>query len=220
MQTGRKFRLLAPLYLMLAVQPVSAGDTPATIDYTFDVLLDDKPIGTHRYQVESAAEGTERVLSQAGFEYRFLGITLYRYRHRAEEHWRDDCLLRIDATTNDNGEVQVVRGARSDDGFDLQQPRAQHDSGDCLSAYAYWNLPRLQRHTQLLNPQTGTLDAARMEFVGEELLRRSGGQQPARRYRLRAAQLEIHLWYSPEGRWLQLASPARGNRQLLYRLRD
>lgn len=220
MQTRWKLLHLAPLWLVLAAHPVFAGDAQAARDYSFDVLLDDKPIGTHRYQVEATANGIERILSEASFEYRLLGITLYRYRHSAEELWRDDCLQRIDATTNDNGEVQVVRGARSDDGFQLQQPRVQRTGSDCLSAYAYWDLPRLQRQSQLLNPQTGTFDAVRVEFVGEESLRRSGGPQPARRYRLRAAQLDIHLWYSPEGRWLQLVSAARGNRQLIYRLRD
>lgn len=219
MPTRRKLRCLIPAGLLLATPPAIAGELPGARDYQFEVLLDDKPIGTHRYRVERDANGAERVRSEAQMEVRFLGITLYRYRHRAEEHWRDGCLERIDATTDDNGEMQAVRGARAGDGFQLQQPRAQRADTGCLSAYVYWDLQRLQQQSELLNPQTGALDTARIEFVGEESLQRSGTAQPARRYRLRAAGNEIHLWYSPDGRWLQLASAARGNRQLLYRLR-
>ena len=70
-----------------------------------------------------------------------------------------------------------------------------------------------------LNPQTGEFDAVEIDAVGEEQITVQGAVRTARRYRLRTPSLRIDLWYSPEGQWLQLASPARGDRQLLYRLR-
>lgn len=219
MQTARAMRILAPLCLALGTLPAVPGEAPAGRDYQFEVLLDGKPIGTHRYRVSMARDGVEEVLSEAAFEVRLLGLTLYRYRHRAQERWRDGCLEQLEATTQDNGDVLNVRGARSEGEFRLQQPRELRTGRRCLAAYAYWDLPRLLQQDALLNPQTGELDAARLEFVGEESLPGAGVAAPARRYRLRAAGLEIHLWYAADGRWLQLASTARGNRELRYRLK-
>jgi len=219
MRIERAWRILVPIGLALAAPAAVPGDAPAAREYVFDVLLDDKPIGTHRYRVVPGADGTEQVLSEADFQVRILGLTVYRYRHRAEESWRDGCLMRLDATTQDNGDVLTVRGAQADGAFQLQQPRAQRTGRRCLAAYAYWDLPRLVQQDELLNPQTGQLDAARLDFLGEEPLSNAGASMSARRYRLRAGGLEIHLWYDADGRWLQLSSTARGDRALRYRLR-
>jgi hypothetical protein len=219
MRIDHAWRILVPLGLALGAPAAAAGEAPAPREYHFEVLLDDKPIGTHRYRVVPGADGAEQVLSEAEFQVRFLGLTVYRYRHRAEESWRDGCLLRLDATTNDNGDVLAVQGAQADGMFQLQQPGTWRTGRRCLAAYAYWDLPRLMRQSELLNPQTGKLDQAQLEYIGEESLSGAKASMPARRYRLRAADLEIHLWYDTEGRWLQLASTARGNRELRYRLR-
>lgn len=219
MPIERALRNLVPAGLALAACAAVPGEAPAMREYQFDVLLDDKPIGTHRYRVVPGADGTEQVLSEAEFQVRILGLTVYRYRHRAEESWRDGCLMRLDATTHDNGDVLTVRGAQTDGVFQLQQPRAQRTGQACVAAYAYWDLPRLMQQDELLNPQTGKMDKARMDYLGEERLPGTGSSAPARRYRLRAADLEIHLWYDADGRWLQLDSTARGDRQLRYRLK-
>ena len=63
----------------------SAGAT----EWNFRALLDDKPIGTHRFSV--VTQGDERqVVSEASFKVRFLGFTAYHYRHQATEQWRGD----------------------------------------------------------------------------------------------------------------------------------
>jgi hypothetical protein len=88
----------------------------------------------------------------------------------------------------------------------------------CVSAYAYWDRDLLLRQARLLNPQTGKLDAARMESLGRETLALHGQSVLADRYQLLAAQNTIDLWYSPHGEWLQLESTT-GSRRLIYRLR-
>ena len=89
----------------------------------------------------------------------------------------------------------------------------------CLSAYAYWNRDLLLRQRALLNPQTGKLDALRVESLGQETLELRGRAMIAERYRLHAAQNVIELWYSPRGDWLRLESTT-GSRRLVYRLRE
>jgi hypothetical protein len=202
---------------LLLVATAAAASQPQR--YEFEVQLDGKPIGTHSFEVVAGAADARSIKSQASFDVRLLGITLYRYRHRAEEHWQAGCLQRIDALTSDNGREIAVRGQRAAAGFRLDAPSAQDFGGECVSSYAYWDPDRLLAQRELLNPQTGKLDAVRIEALGEEQLELRTGRQAARRYRLLGDELNIELWYSPDGRWLQLASTTSGNRRLLYRLR-
>jgi hypothetical protein len=190
--------------------------------YTFDVLLDNKSIGQHQFRVVATPGGMEIVESEARFDVKFLGLTVYRYRHSAEEQWREGCLLRITARTSDNGRELAVRGERAKAGFRLDEPVAREDASSCVVTYAYWNLPLLLRGTPLLNPQTGEFDAVSIDHLGEQQIEVKGELRKAQHYRLRlrGPGLPIELWYAPDGQWLQLASKAAGNRRLLYRLAD
>jgi hypothetical protein len=194
-----------------------AAPLPAQQVFDFDVNLDKRPIGTHRFIVSRQADGGTRIHSNASFDVRFLGIAAYRYRHQATEHWQGDCLSTIDASTNDNGRSLRVSGLQREGLFQLEQPAAT-TLPTCLSAYAYWNRDLLLRQRALLNPQTGKLDALRVESLGRETLQLKGQAIAAERYRLHAAQNVIELWYSLRGEWLQLESTT-GSRRLIYRLR-
>ena len=46
--------------------------------------------------------------SDASFVVRFLGIVAYRYSHKAVERWRGDCLVELQATTDDDGQSSRV----------------------------------------------------------------------------------------------------------------
>lgn len=203
--------------LACVAAPAMATDTR---HHAFEVLLDGKPIGSHSFHISATPDGTERVQSEASFQVKLLGITLYRYQHRAEEHWDAGCLQRIAASTSDNGRKLEVRGARAADAFRLEQPAAKETRAGCISSYSYWAPQRLLRQRELLNPQTGKFDTVQFEDLGEEVLDLPGGKRSARRHRMSGEGLSIDLWYGPDGQWLQLASRAAGDRQLLYRLRD
>lgn len=187
--------------------------------HQFEVLLDGKPVGVHEFHVSVAADGAREVRSDARFDVRMLGLTLYRYRHTAREQWNEGCLRRIDAETRDGGEQVAVRGELRNGRFELSSPLAATGASPCLSSYAYWDPALLLAQRELLNPQTGAIDAVRFEALGEEVILVKGMRRTARRHRLRGAGLAIDLWYSPDGEWLQLASVVRGDRQLLYRRR-
>lgn len=187
--------------------------------HQFEVLLDGKPVGTHDFHVSRAADGAREVRSEARFDVRMLGLTLYRYRHTAREQWNAGCLRRIDAETRDGGEQVAVQGELRNGRFELVRPVARASKSSCLSSYAYWDPALLLAQRELLNPQTGAIDAVQFDALGEEVIAVQGTQRTARRHRLRGADLTIDLWYSPEGEWLQLASAVRGDRQLLYRRR-
>jgi hypothetical protein len=182
--------------------PVGGGSLPAL--RLFDVYLDDRHIGQHRYELAPQADGGLRLRSEARFELKLLGLTAYRYRHEAHELWREGCLAELRAETLDNGKPSRVQ----------VQPRE-----GCTMSYAYWDMRFLQQ-PRLLNPQTGLYDAVRVSEQGTEALRIGEREVRARRYQLVSDQLRIDLWYSPEGEWLQLHSTTRSGRLLRYRLQS
>ena len=172
-------------------------------EWNFRALLDDKPIGSHRFSV--SAEGNERtLLSEARFAVKFLGITAYRYHHTATELWRGDCLNELTASTNDDGKTTKVH------------VEAAALKG-CVMSFAYWN-PLIQAQTRLLNAQTGQFENVRVDRVGEGTLKVHGTPTTAMRWRITGPAQPIDVWYSMQGDWIGLDSTVAGGRKLSYRL--
>ncbi|MEZ5478995.1 MAG: DUF6134 family protein [Thiolinea sp.] len=209
--------MLLPLgILSLSALNLSAAENSRT--WNFQVLLDDKPIGTHQFQLRPRADGSLQVSSQARFQVRFLGFTAYGYQHDSQEYWRGNCLSKLTTTTNDNGKQLSVRGQRDSDGFTLQTQAERHDYPACIRSFAYWNLDYL-RSPQLLNTQTGELIKVQLQALGRENIPVEDGETvSALRYRLSGPDLQIDLWYSDQQRWLALESVLENNRRLRYRL--
>ncbi|WP_431261679.1 DUF6134 family protein [Roseateles chitinivorans] len=199
--------------------------------WNFEVRLDGKPIGTHRFTVEGPAEARE-VTSIAAFDVRLLGITVFRYRHEARERWRGDCLQEIRSRTDDDGKpVQVDRR------LEPAAPAASATSAasgepTCLMSYAYWH-PALIRQQRLLNPQTGEVDEVRIERLSDATVPAGGRDVDASRWRITStatatstssgksspARQVLTLWRDrADGRWIGLDAQVKGDRVLTYRL--
>jgi hypothetical protein len=189
---------------------------PAKV-YAFAVLLDSKPIGTHRFEVYGAAGGAQSIRSDASFDVRFLGIPFYRYRHTANEQWQSGCLKQLQSTTHDNGKDVSVRAVDESGRMRVTRDKQNVELNGCISTYAYWNPALLRQQNQLLNPQTGAIDKVKVELMGEESVVIGGGQSIADRIRIRSDDGDIDLWYSKAGEWLQLESVTQ-DRRIRYRV--
>ena len=179
------------------------------------VSLDGKPIGEHRFVLRERA-GRRELTSEANFRVRFLFIDAYRYQHHAHEVWRGDCLERLDARTDDNGNEVAVTGERAGPGFRVTTGGAVAGIEHCVQTFAYWN-PRILDAKRLLNPQTGEYLPVQVVALGRESL----GEYPdAQRYRLLGdaggKPLHIDLWYTPAREWLALESRTPEGRRLRY----
>ena len=159
--------MIFPLLFSLLFGGRAVGASDSHLE--FEVLLDDRPIGTHRFDILRAADGTSSVSSVAVFDVKILGITAYRYRHEAREKWAQGCLVA------DRGQHQRQRpqdsrcaGAASSGRFQLEQAGHVAARDGCVVSYAYWDPERLLRQRELLNPQTGQFDPAQIESLGEE----------------------------------------------------
>jgi len=170
--------------------------------WDFEATLDGKPIGQHRFAVSGPPEA-RTVDSQARFTVRILGIPVYRYQHRANEHWQGECLLELRSDTDDDGVRQHVK---------------QRYEDECLAGFAYWN-PRLVTQRRLVNPQTGKIEEVRFEPVADRPIAVRGQPVSAHGWRLISGDQRIVVWYaSDNGRWIGLDAEAKGGRQLAYRL--
>lgn len=207
---------LAHASVVLAALPASAASpSPSPVQtWNFDVRLDGRPIGSHRFVVEGPPEAN-RVQSQARFNVTLLGLTVYRYRHEAQERWRGDCLQQLRSRTDDDGQpVEVDRR--------LEALADSANSAGCLMSYAYWH-PGLLRQQRLLNPQTGEVDPVRIERLPDAPLPGDPSVTVASRWRITATSSTgtqvLTLWRdAPEGRWIGLDAQVKGGRLLTYRL--
>jgi Domain of unknown function (DUF6134) len=192
----------------------AASGTSAQQTLRFEVYLDQSPIGEHSFEL--ATEGTEKhVVSRARFDVKLLIFNAYRYRHESREQWRDGCLERIQATTDDNGKDYRVRGQRISDTLSLDVNGRSDRLPACVSTFAYWE-PDFLKRPRLLNPQTGELVDVRLEPEGRERRSDRGREVDATRYRLKADGLDITLWYNAEGDWIGLESDTGKGQTLRY----
>ena len=203
------------LALLLAVSWGAAARAGQTWD--FRVFLDDKEIGTHRFDLVEQA-GERQLTSRARMKVKVLLVTAYTYAHDDVEHWEGDCLSKLASTTDDNGEkhrVDVQRGAGA---TVVQTLEGTRRLGECVLTFAYWN-PAMLRQSRLLNSQDGEYIDVTITDAGLDPIVVRGVKTPARRYELRSQKLSIDLWYSEQQQWLALESKTERGQKLIYRLR-
>ena len=234
------------LPIVLTLLPMAAAaDLPPPGQWDFVARLDGRPVGSHRFVLE--AEGPDgaqrRLVSEARFDVKLLGLTVYRYRHRAEERWQGDCLASLTARTDDDGAVTEVEGRRSGADFTLRvdgaaasasasgaastseespsQGRTPERSAgsSCVMSFAYWHPTALAARTRLLDPATGRLEPVRLEPVAERPMTIGGREMQVRGLRIAGLEKPIELWYAGD-RWVGLDAVVDGKRMLSYRLAD
>lgn len=199
--------LLCALFLSLTL--------PATVSaqsrgWNFQVTLDDRPIGHHRFTLREQA-GAREMKVEARFNVKILFINAYSYAHDATERWRGNCLDGVTARTDDNGEKLAVNVAREGERLAVTGTRGREVLEGCVMTFAYWN-PEILRQSRLLNAQTGEYEAVKIAALGEASLAVRGAPVMARHYRITGPKNPIDLWYSADNEWLALESPVDGRR--------
>jgi hypothetical protein len=191
---------------------VFGRDTP-TREWHFDVSLDGRAIGEHKFTLQADNESRE-LTSEARFRVRLLFIDAYRYEHRALERWKGDCLESLDARTDTNGKPTVVAGQQASGEFRVQSGTAAVLLDTCVQTFAYWN-PSILDARRLLNPQTGEYVDVKVLLMGREVM----AGTLTDRYRLISSgrtPLEIDIWYTPARDWVALESLTPEGRRLRY----
>ncbi len=191
------------------------------MEWNFAVQLDGKDIGTHRFALAPANADTRQLTSDARFDVKLLGFTVYRNRHHAEESWRANCLATISASTDDNGKATTVIGATGDAGLIItaRKDKAAATSGSapaCVMSFAYWNRA-LATQRQLLDPGTGRIETVTITELPTGPIEVHGQHVAASGLRITGLPHPIDVWYAND-RWVGLDTTVDGGRRLSYRL--
>lgn len=196
-----------------------AASLPALANQTWDfrVFLDQKEIGTHRFELVDR-DGERELISNARMAVKLLFVTAYTYDHHDVEHWNGDCLSRLSSTTDDNGDKHRVDVQRRDGETVVQTLEGTQRLGQCVLTFAYWN-PAMLQQTELLNSQDGEQVKVKITDAGADAIVVRGVRTPARRYELRSQKLSIDLWYSEQQEWLALESKTERGQKLIYKLK-
>lgn len=213
---------LTPLAL-LALAPAHAA-APPTGEWNFVASLNDKAIGNHRFSMTGSGD-ERRLVGEANFDVKFIGISAYRYQHKVVEKWRGNCLVDLASKTDDDGKITRVRAqsegelASGDDGLLVSIDNATGvPLRGCVMSFAYWN-PAIRTQTRLLNAQTGKAEKVQVARAGNGEIDVRGKATPAIRWRITGATNPIDIWYSETGEWIGLDSTVDGDRKLSYRLK-
>lgn len=209
-------RILAGSLLMILSAAVSIAEDATNKTLTFDVFLDGKKIGYHRFEIDGPRSDAA-VLSEASFDVKFLFLNAFSYRHTAKETWSNGCLDEIEARTDSNGKKLSVFGEQAGDAFVIETGDRETELPECVMTFAYWN-PGFLEQQRLLNPQTGEYVEVDVQELGQDTVRLEGREVPARSVRVTARQLDITIWYSEDSEWLALESVAKGGRIIRYEL--
>ena len=214
-----RLAIALPCALLLAACPALASEAGQVRRWDFRVTLNDDVIGWHRFSMR-ANEPTAEMHGEADFAVKFLGLTVYRYRHVISSRWRGDCLASLDAHTDDDGTNISVSASDRDGGVLVKVAgggAASRQMSGCLMDFAYWNL-RMLEQTRLLNPQTGEVEPVRIARGRRARLTVHGQPVEAQAWRIEGRHEPIEVWYSAQGDWIGLDAEVNGGRMLSYRL--
>lgn len=200
---------------LMLMSPVAANNAPGEV-WNFDVFLDNREIGYHRFELRELERG-QLLSSEADFKVKFLFITAFDYAHQNSELWQNGCLKSIDARTESNGKLFEVLGKTEGEQFVIETESGQATVAECVATFAYWDRDLLERG-RLLNPQTGEyLDVKLAELPDADL--EIGDQRvQTEKVQLSAKGLNLVVSYSARtGEWLGLDSTLDNGRTLRYR---
>ena len=220
----KTLQLTAAALTAVLCAPGAHATSPPTGEWNFIASLNDKPIGEHRFSVTGSGD-ERRLVGEANFDVKFIGISAYRYQHRVVEKWRGNCLIDLVSKTDDDGKLMRVRTqAENDSGSSVDGLVVFTDNAagvpvpGCVMSFAYWN-PAIQTQTRLLNAQTGKPEKVQIARAGNGEIDVRGQPTAATRWRITGATNPIDVWYSATGEWIGLDSTVDGGRKLSYRLK-
>ena len=204
-----------------AVSIASLDESTHLKSWHFNAYLDDDLIGFHTFKMQKKL-GETTIISEAEFDIRFIFITVYSYTHNNTEIWSNDCLKRMSAITDDNGEELSVNLFKEEGISYIEAGKIKVQNITCVRSFAYWDL-ELIKSNRLLNSQTGELIDISFNYIGTEDYKLNDNLIETEHYRLlgndqSGKEIEIDLWYAQGNQWVALKSKLDNGNTLRYQL--
>lgn len=211
--------ILAMLLLATGTTAASAAeDFPYGSSLSFTAVRNGQTIGHHSLTFQK--NGAHLTVSTAiDLAVKFLGVTAYRYSHRAQEVWSGDTFQGLTAQTDDDGKKHAIQIRR--DGAALTVERNAEAVRTTLPPQllpsTHWNV-RQVRQSALVNTQTGTEARVQVSVLGRETIRTASSSIDATRYRY-TGDLVMDQWFDDAGRWVKTSFTASDGSTVEYVLK-
>lgn len=199
--------------LVAAPSARSAGCTffPQGGGWRFLVLRHGNVIGEHRFRF-SRRSGDFVVEVAIDIAVELLGMTLFRFTHRAEEVWRDGWLHALTSATDDDGTLWRVESERRDGALRGRVNDIAFDVSGYVIPGSLWHRDTT-RSQALLDTIDGRMKVIDSRALGEETVPADGGETAARHFRL-SGQLERDVWYDADCAIARVSFPARDGSEI------
>jgi hypothetical protein len=183
--------------VFLATAALTAALAGEAGEYTFTVLRDGDPVGQHRFVFDRTADRIE-IKEATEIEVRFAMIPVYSFEYQGYQVWENGRAVRIDATTDKNGEKFDITVRSNGNGY-VRTVNGRTDRFDESTAVlALWNKDTLKHHTFFSAVEDKTLDVS-FQYVGREKISIAGTELEANHYRMVGDEAR-DLWFDMPGR--------------------
>ncbi len=169
----------------------------------FDIVRSGSTLGTHVLTFSPAGDGLV-VHVAMDLIFKIMGMTLYRYSHRATETWAGDQVMALDATTNDNGTKYEVTGRREGNSLVVQGTKMPRYVAppNALPA-THWN--RRELDGPWINPQDGKLLRPKVAAGGIDTIPAAAGTTTHGRHYTLTGDAQFDMWYDDHLGWTGLS---------------
>ncbi len=207
--------LLGPFAGHSAASTATAATMPNayTGDLRFDILRNDKPVGSHR--VTFVPNGTAiTVRTKSKIEIDFLVFTAYRFVYTSESLWVGDEMKSLAARTDDDGAVTTVNATKEGAALRVSGSGGDYETTPPIFPTDHWH-KGVVGSTKVLNTITGQIADVKIVDKGWSRLELPDGPVTARHYAY-TGDLLTEVWYDGRGRWVAMRFKARDGSTVRY----
>lgn len=181
----------------------------------FSVLYKGERVGAHT--VFTSPNAGTRVTTEIDLVVRALFFTVFAFRHRSEEIWRDGRLMSLTSETLEHNETIHVSGAATAQGFRVLSGTGPFiAAAGALTSNSLWTPAVLEQDT-VIDAQHGGVIGVSVRKLADEQIAVHGRQIRATRYRFITPYLAGSIWYDDAKRWVQ-GTFERDGAEIQYRL--
>jgi len=206
---------LAALPPRLHAQSANPTGVPPNGRLVFNVSRNGSPIGTHALSF-SVQGNTLTVSIEVALKVGLGFITLYRYRHEAEERWVDGRFVSLRSKTDDNGTRLQVDARRTPSGVVIQTGTGPEALAPVVARpFTHWAAG--DARTKLFNPQNGQLIAQPLVPTGPGTVALANGQSITATGFSLAGREPLRDWYDAATVWAALDGRGKDGSSITYR---
>ena len=215
-------KVLVVAFPLIAALPwVAAQATtgiPSNGSLGFTVQRDGENVGEHTIRFDNSDDSLKvEVQTSINVKLPFLGVSVYHFEHKGSELWRDGALIRLESTTDDDGEPRRLNVRREGEKLRVESNIAEHDSAANLIPASLWHPDLITRHV-LLNTLDGSEMAVSVSEQANETLQVQGRAVQTRHFVVSGG-LNRELWYDAKGVLVKVAFAAKDDSRIEYVLK-